>query len=705
MGTVAPPLLTSSTLPSNDSNSNTIKLQPNRTKISDISKSHPYSALWAQIGDLYGSIGSPPKMSKTIICGNQLQSMDKILNVLTYFIRCGEITRNPKEKIIEKHLISNIMDNVEDHCLPLSDNTSVKSNNSNISENVKKPSGMVRTATCLKDLKGLITDNSEFIDEQNTNLDLNIPSDINNEQVVDAINIFKKNVMNDIPNVLVYRDSRFVKQELRIGNLQMDTGIEMTPKLKNDLRIYQLQQKKDSIKLTLTSPDNIEYSIATNGEDDSLNLSELVRDTKILQNLHNETSKLSRCSSQEHPAAQTPDNLEFRRSKSLYTKSSKAKNSNHIINRSKLVRKTSVPKIELSDESVCSTTLTQVPSLSDLITLNSLGNNQRLNWCAETEKVVSDSNIIMNSENNKSNADSTNIDSNTNGVVFVLGEDEQLIDIRNNKKSIQAAATLPKLKIASTLQNESETASQVAPIQQVHNKMCKHKYKKHSGVKFNFEQYPQIATNYMKNKNLDISNYNFHEKGFKIEQEMRLNYGASTSTLTSSKGTLSEDDEECECCRSGGGGHFLTTPSNASELEFSCDLSDDNNDLLSTPTNASELEYSCNSNLLNDNGPGISSPISSQNNSTSQTNEINNRVIEKQTKAVIKLNNSSTNNSKCSSGMKIVRIPLPKSKVKENCDGGDSRKSSLVIFDPGFIPSLLIGITDHYIPDMILQVS
>ncbi|CAI2172611.1 6237_t:CDS:10 [Funneliformis geosporum] len=50
-----------------------------------------YDPLWAQLGDLYGSIGSPSIMSRTIIVGTDVNIVRRILFVLSYFIRCNEV--------------------------------------------------------------------------------------------------------------------------------------------------------------------------------------------------------------------------------------------------------------------------------------------------------------------------------------------------------------------------------------------------------------------------------------------------------------------------------------------------------------------------------------------------------------------------------------------------------------------------------------
>ena len=38
----------------------------NSCDIGYVSNHHPYNALWAQLGDLYGAVGSPTKISRTI---------------------------------------------------------------------------------------------------------------------------------------------------------------------------------------------------------------------------------------------------------------------------------------------------------------------------------------------------------------------------------------------------------------------------------------------------------------------------------------------------------------------------------------------------------------------------------------------------------------------------------------------------------------
>ncbi|KAM8940189.1 folliculin-interacting protein 2 isoform 2-T2 [Pelodytes ibericus] len=59
-----------------------------------LAKSHPYNPLWAQLGDLYGALGSPVRMTRTVVVGKRKDLVQRILYVLTYFIRCSELQEN-----------------------------------------------------------------------------------------------------------------------------------------------------------------------------------------------------------------------------------------------------------------------------------------------------------------------------------------------------------------------------------------------------------------------------------------------------------------------------------------------------------------------------------------------------------------------------------------------------------------------------------
>ncbi|XP_004708797.1 folliculin-interacting protein 2 isoform X4 [Echinops telfairi] len=59
-----------------------------------LAKTHPYNPLWAQLGDLYGALGSPVRLTRTVVVGKQKDLVQRILYVLTYFLRCSELQEN-----------------------------------------------------------------------------------------------------------------------------------------------------------------------------------------------------------------------------------------------------------------------------------------------------------------------------------------------------------------------------------------------------------------------------------------------------------------------------------------------------------------------------------------------------------------------------------------------------------------------------------
>lgn len=155
------------------------------------------------------------------------------------------------------------------------------------------------------------------------------------------------------------------------------------------------------------------------------------------------------------------------------------------------------------------------------------------------------------------------------------------------------------------------------------NKDMKSKYR-YSGVKFNFQQYPQIVTNYMKSKNIELSNLPFAEKKMDCNQIMSLGDGACFDFNSDG------ENEEMEA---------LQTPSNASELECISDLA--------TERPKSLVRKSANS----DGGDGLEhgrrkSIVKEGGGKEKEENECKSHCC-KQGKAVVQK-------------MKIVTLPMPK---------------------------------------------
>lgn len=84
-------------------------------QVASLMSSHPYNALWTQLGDLYGAVGFPTKLARTIITATNVRKVDllnKIINSLTYFIRCGMVEKRSSCSIpVEQDDWSSLTDN------------------------------------------------------------------------------------------------------------------------------------------------------------------------------------------------------------------------------------------------------------------------------------------------------------------------------------------------------------------------------------------------------------------------------------------------------------------------------------------------------------------------------------------------------------------------------------------------------------------
>ncbi|KAL9961097.1 hypothetical protein ACROYT_G029979 [Oculina patagonica] len=63
-----------------------------------LAQSHPYNPLWAQLGDLYGAIGFPLRVARTVIVGKNSKLVEQVLNILSYFIRCTEVFEHAQKR-------------------------------------------------------------------------------------------------------------------------------------------------------------------------------------------------------------------------------------------------------------------------------------------------------------------------------------------------------------------------------------------------------------------------------------------------------------------------------------------------------------------------------------------------------------------------------------------------------------------------------
>ncbi|RZC36053.1 folliculin-interacting protein 1, partial [Asbolus verrucosus] len=141
---------------------------------------------------------------------------------------------------------------------------------------------------------------------------------------------------------------------------------------------------------------------------------------------------------------------------------------------------------------------------------------------------------------------------------FVENPDNSLVKPSTSWSSLADKEANQKVETESRVFSKKLPRSQSEPPESRKPEESKSKSKyRYSGVKFNLQQYPQILSNYMKSKNLEISNLQFGDKSLKLDDLSSL-----SDTIISKYPEFDEDYEE---------GEALQTPSNASELEFTSD--------------------------------------------------------------------------------------------------------------------------------------
>lgn len=678
---------------SSASNDQVITIHQNQAKMSEISKFHPYNVLWAQLGDLYGSVGNPSRLAKTIVCGAHTITINKVLSILTYFVRCGDIQRVKSTNELDKTEIEELI-----NCKGRRKKVSVPNVNHPVDTEMRdnQMKGLSRSKTCLKDIATVCHE------------DPTIPIPNN-----DTSYEFQINTSNFI----------LTQPEIPYNNHTIDKDNEMKCRHVNNC------STNNTIKLMVTSPNNdrFEYETASEAIDFILKKIEVTTTDEV----ESSQQTIIKTKSDDHNGSKSRrllwsidtvkegisidkwksfaidetdnahiKNIELKRSHSLKTKPNAMSN----LRRSKTFR-----EIKRNEN-------------TDYITNLNVENNNKIDSIASLVNEINLSREFKSNEQTLKPAGS---------VVFVLGDNEVLSGLKtpppsptpSNEKNESHSSEPPPPPPPSTsirsderLESSSKSAANTrtngenssidmattltaAPkinstIQEKKKKHCTHK--KHSGVKFNFEQYPQIVTNYMKNKNLDITNYDFLEKGLKLEQENAFNYGASSTSLLpmfAPEENQEQDDhdeeEQCECCANTF--RILQTPSNATELEFSNDDAVYPVPIVKPTTNKLDtvIEHDSSTNEMESN---CTLPIDIDSIKMKQTNDGDSKNEHKNENCE---NTKKLNNSK---GLDLITLPIPKTEIIN-----DNKNQYRI--RPGYVPSLFVGITDHFISDMVLQVS
>ncbi|XP_054734208.1 folliculin-interacting protein 1 isoform X1 [Anastrepha obliqua] len=678
-----------------------------RAKLLQVSQKHPYNALWAQMGDLYGAIGLPPRLTRTIIYGTEKLAVERLLNILTYFIRCGEVRRSAKREDFSKESINSLVQQRKNEVLKKSSSGAFLKKaafGSNMTIDSISGSGLKRTKTCKVNLN-TITDSGELSDDV-----VGEEEKSSDEEEMDGAQVVRTLKKNEIPNVLAFRDSRFVQQELRIGNYLMDTGIEKKSLVQfaksNNINNKSSVEKGGRIRVLVTTPDNEEMPI----EDES---------------------SLGGGSTSEEGAVEAIEidsdserNLTYAYAGAVYS------GKRHFfwqvvkegLSLSQLQREEKLN--DETDERECGQLQRQPDvdgaisnlSLSDLITQNSMGKSDRMTWGIEPRR----ENVSLEEQIHFDNCQRKH-EHGSGGVVFMLGENEPLVNLKRSNEDLTTVADKQAAKIENA---DDSSTQQLCPLhQRTHGPTSK----RHSGVKFNFEQFPQIATNYMKSKNLVLSNYDLlMDKSAKFEaqngvptlESLTSESSASASTANASTTTISST--ECMVCNS-----ILNsyqTPSNATELEFETDeirspyspqsvskiikgttapdVSTSSRTLQSV-SSAASIDTLKSSSALNFTEVDACERIAVTSPSPPPRQKTYNANMRK---ACSHRGSISSVAAKCAAlneAIHLLKLPVPA--IKEIPQEDEPSTGDGMKLRAGFVPSLFLSVSDHYVSDMVLQ--
>uniref|UniRef100_A0A1A9WCV7 UDENN FNIP1/2-type domain-containing protein n=1 Tax=Glossina brevipalpis TaxID=37001 RepID=A0A1A9WCV7_9MUSC len=650
-----------------------------RAKLLQVSQKHPYNALWAQMGDLFGATGVPPKLARTIIYGTEKLSIERLLNILTYFIRCAEVRRSTKKEVLNKKIVCDIAQNKTEirnktapsfrKCTRLTSDVNEK--------------GLIKTRTCTRDLNAL--HKADLEEDKQCN-------DVNNE--MELLRINKK---NEIPNVLAFRDSHFVQQELRIGNYLMDTGIEkrslqqFQEERQNDCRKVEANQRHEYIKLTLTTPESIDLHVENDelsgtGALEAIEMDNIPLETDDNQLfLQPELKTNLKMSFWDMGSVKVREGLSLNEINRLQSNLSDKKHNNSQMRKGKIVE-----NVEKSQ--------TQQIRLSDLITQNSIGKSNRMTWGIEPIK----ENISLEEQMHfdfcqklvERDHGSCQLKDNGKSVVFVLGDNEPLLNIKQSTEDFTA-----------TLKTEIDEIDEIDENEQalcpLHAHASGH-MKQYSAVKFNFEQYPQIATNYMKNKNLLMPTYDM------LVDKSPILHKSDSMSAYCTQNDANKKAIVCTVCNS-----LLNsyqTPSNATELEFETDevhgfansAAGFNSSKAGSEVSLETLKSWPQDNLPKHSQLPTRSTVEHFGNCSLNPNSQNSQKVNNiQKKNIPQRCSVSSVAAKCSAVHETLR--LSELRLPGEKDIQHTQTEYCVKIPPGFVPSLFLSVNDHYIPDVVLQ--
>ncbi|XP_044751873.1 folliculin-interacting protein 2 [Coccinella septempunctata] len=520
-----------------------------------------FNPLWGQLCDLYGAVGHPTKMAQTIIMGEKKKDViAKIINCLTYFIRCSELER--KNSIRSTIDIDNKTADYICHknsCIP--------------KENFKKYKDHLR----------------EMLDSNKSK------NNINNNEFSSSRNFPEK-----FENRLRKGLCKSKKTQYNLRNLDeecVENKIFETTnsKLRENSKCMNLKEMDNLVE---TYPFN---SLMTNCdmkiEVEKENVVFVLGDNEELVNIKKGESS---------------------RKKMKISKEDKIK-SDKTVEKSDSMKKNSVPNF-----------------------LESIFKKYETFEEEFSKSIFKDEDFI------KYETD-TSIKPSTSWASLQQAEEEDIAREAEAKLNIENYPVSPLEKpFVRSRSMPPESKGETVKDE------VKAKYR-YSGVKFSLHQYPQVVTNYMRSKNLEMSNLSFSEITKRFDQ-ISLENEEDYSDYPQYE--INSDEMEA-----------LQTPSNASELEFTSEITVD----MSKHRHAresSEKPVPMKTHIPND-YKGVDKDWIVEDDCFSKCKEMPTEDISK---------------------MRIIYFPMPKSEI-----------SSTVKESIPYPLSLMRGLNDNYIPDLVLQ--
>lgn len=659
----------------------TTVLPPSSSDKEKVSKLHnPCNPLWGQLTDLYGAIGHPTKVAHTIITGtNKTELISKLLNSLTYFIRCSDTERKcvtrldmkeenrrvdmicqqksciPKEnfKKYEDHLREMDVCNSNEFLFKKCDTNASDENKRSLVENIEmrnlsnvqnklekkeliktsdlnllKESNMEskgklslsKTHSCLSGLNDLTKKDNAFskrlypnLEHLNLNEDatvsevkLETSTDNNNKEILVPDESSSNHILlNKVKSLGIQAVESFSPQnakEFELSNTVINEKVRKLCRVPASAVLYHIESNKEQQQLIdieeaskqimkVFSPKKINMEKQMRSADSSFHLSSISKslaapiadiDTKevdinetehknvifvlgddeelvglkkdsksdlqvCLNSSRNQTNlipsdneklleKNNSCgvlpsSSESHPIKE-----ELKKSETFSDNYESQKQEQN-----KPIRPTflslSLNKSKSTFFNVSSSHSSEMPEKEDDFFKDSKFKDSDFCKCE-------DSNDIKPSTSWTSLDLCKKVVTNHSSIITLESENESYVKDMQQPKELNRSQSVPPENKKS---NNETTKSEV-----------KSKFR-YSGVKFNFQQYPQIVTNYMRSKNLELSQLPF------VEKAMKLNTLSDYPSFDFLKCDTQLEEVET-----------LQTPSNASELEFTSDLASEN---------------------------------------------------------------------------------------------------------------------------------